>query len=301
MNLTRKRARIPVVPSLKTWDSRGFELDAGKLKLLGSETRVALLKKLRAKPRSLSGLAEELKLSVQSTHEQLEKLAKADLVEKSRRAKWSYYALTESGKALVSPSPTPVYFLLGLSFLLIFSSVLGYFGFIPYAPAQPGFGVLQPEAAPLLVQEAPQAPSGVCADGVCDGGLPGVPATGNSLQQAKTAAAEETAAPLEASRAKAVATDAGTGTENATPPALQASKSSGETTMEAPQPEAPAAPATAAAPEQNEKFTTTANPPAPSGTLPGKASIPLPRPEYFAIAGTLCAAVGLVLWYRRNA
>lgn len=99
-----------------------MELDPKTFKALGSGTRVSLLKKLRGKPRSLSTLAHELGLSVQSVHEQMEKLADAGLVQKTRRTKWAYYSLSNAGARLLAPSPTPVYLMLGVSVVLFFAS-----------------------------------------------------------------------------------------------------------------------------------------------------------------------------------
>jgi DNA-binding transcriptional ArsR family regulator len=102
------------------------ELDAAAFKALSSKTRVALLKKLKQKPRSLTSLAIESGLSVQAVDEHLRKLADAGLVEKRKHAKWSYYALSPSGLHLVQPNRQPVYVLLSISFFLLMASALTF-------------------------------------------------------------------------------------------------------------------------------------------------------------------------------
>ncbi|MBI4361482.1 winged helix-turn-helix transcriptional regulator [Candidatus Micrarchaeota archaeon] len=95
------------------------ELDANAFKALSSERRVEILKALSKKPRSLTSLAHELKLSVQATDEHLRKLESAGLVQKSKHAKWTYYALDAKGAALLAPNRQPVYVLLSISILLL--------------------------------------------------------------------------------------------------------------------------------------------------------------------------------------
>lgn len=100
------------------------QLDAQAFKALSSSTRVALLKKLGAKPRSLSSLAEEAGLSVQATDEHMHKLMQAGLVEKDKKSKWAYFRLTDSGRSLVSPDRQPVYLMLAVSMMLLLASAI---------------------------------------------------------------------------------------------------------------------------------------------------------------------------------
>lgn len=100
------------------------QLDSRAFKALSSQTRVALLKKLVGKPRSLTALAQELGLSVQATDEHLRKLADAGLVEKDKKNKWAYYRLTPAGQSLVQPDRQPVYLMLAVSLLLFLAAGL---------------------------------------------------------------------------------------------------------------------------------------------------------------------------------
>lgn len=102
------------------------ELDAKAFKALSSERRVDILKALAKKPRSLTSLSNELGLSVQATDEHLRKLESAGLVEKSKHAKWTYYALNAKGAALVAPNRQPVYVLLSISVLLLAAAGLSF-------------------------------------------------------------------------------------------------------------------------------------------------------------------------------
>ncbi len=98
------------------------ELNSQAFKVLSSSTRVALLKKIAEKPRSLTSLAQEMGLTVQSTDEHLRKLQAAGFVTKSRHAKWVYYQATPAGKQVVQPKSQTVYILLSVSFLLLLAS-----------------------------------------------------------------------------------------------------------------------------------------------------------------------------------
>ncbi|MBI5225759.1 winged helix-turn-helix transcriptional regulator [Candidatus Micrarchaeota archaeon] len=100
------------------------ELDARAFKALSSPTRVELLKKLRHKPRSLTSLAYESKLSVQATDEHLHKLVTAGLVEKDKKSKWAYYQLTPAGASLVRTDRQPVYLMLAVSVMLLLAAAI---------------------------------------------------------------------------------------------------------------------------------------------------------------------------------
>lgn len=98
------------------------ELDSKAFKVLSSDSRVALLKKVAEKPRSLSALAQEMGLTVQSTDEHLRKLQASGFVSKSRHSKWVYYEATDSGKQVVQPKPQAIYLMLSLSFFMFMAA-----------------------------------------------------------------------------------------------------------------------------------------------------------------------------------
>jgi len=127
------------------------ELDARAFKALSSPTRVSLLKKLAAKPRSLSSLAEEEGLSVQATDEHMHKLVQAGLVEKEKKSKWAYYRLTPAGRSLVAPDRQPVYLMLAVSVMLLLAAAITW----PQANAPAAVGV-KDAVAPQFTQSQPQ-------------------------------------------------------------------------------------------------------------------------------------------------
>ncbi len=127
------------------------ELDSRAFKALSSKTRVALLKKMGAKPRSLSSLAGEAGLSVQATDEHLRKLAGAGLVEKTKTAKWAYYHLTDSGRSLVQPNRQPIYLLMGASILLLLASALTIMQNSSFAATAPAFQDTGNSEAPRMM------------------------------------------------------------------------------------------------------------------------------------------------------
>jgi len=63
--------------------------------LLGSETRLALLKALHEGPKSVTSLSEVLGLTLPAVSNQLQKLFARDLVTKTRDAQTITYALAE--------------------------------------------------------------------------------------------------------------------------------------------------------------------------------------------------------------
>lgn len=94
-------------------------LDAETFKVLASDTRLAILKKLDERPRTVSELGRELELNKATVFEHLQSLIVGELVKKKEREgrKWVYYTLTWKGKSLLHPENTTVMVLLGLAAL----------------------------------------------------------------------------------------------------------------------------------------------------------------------------------------
>ena len=117
-------------------------LDKKSFSALAVDSRVNILKALRERRKTLTELSGELKLSVSSTKEHLEKLEQAELVVKVEDGhKWKYYELTRKGEQLVAPNPAVrVMVLLGIAVIgfvysLVLLSAPGQMAAVQEAPA----------------------------------------------------------------------------------------------------------------------------------------------------------------------
>jgi DNA-binding transcriptional ArsR family regulator len=114
----------------------GIVLDRKSFEALAVESRVRILKSLRQRRKTLSELAEEMKLSVSGVKEHLQVLERAELVSKMDDGhKWKYYELTKKGSEVVAPKELRVWILLSIStFALLMSMVALFYGMQPAAP-----------------------------------------------------------------------------------------------------------------------------------------------------------------------
>jgi len=101
-------------------------LDKKSFGALAVDSRVNILKALRERRKTLTELSDELKLSVSSTKEHLDKITDAGLAKKVEEGhKWKYYELTRKGERLVSPdTEVRVWVLLGISFIAFIFSMM---------------------------------------------------------------------------------------------------------------------------------------------------------------------------------
>ena len=93
-------------------------LDAETFRALASTTRLAVLKALDERRKTLSELARDLMLNKATVHEHLQLLSAAELVKKrdDEGRKWIYYELTWRGQKILHPQETTTFnVLLGLS------------------------------------------------------------------------------------------------------------------------------------------------------------------------------------------
>lgn len=99
-----------------------MEIDRKTIKILSSDTRVAILKALKERRKMPSELARELSLKPSTIVAHLEKLQEARLIEKQRtERKWIYYELTKRGTALIKPKPSmPFVLILTIGIILVF-------------------------------------------------------------------------------------------------------------------------------------------------------------------------------------
>lgn len=93
-------------------------IDRNILKVVSSDSRVAILKLLGKRKRTLSDLSHELGLSNPTVKEHLDLLLKAGLIKKEESTrKWKYYSITQEGKQLFEPTDAKLFLALVLTFL----------------------------------------------------------------------------------------------------------------------------------------------------------------------------------------
>ncbi len=125
-------------------------LDRSLLKLLASDTRIDILKKLEKRKMTVSELSRDLNLAKATVHEHLERMSAAGIINCIDNGhKWTYYELTPEGRSLVRQPPS-IRFMLVLSFAAAAACVAGFVAII-YSiffhpsdylpPAQGGLGV----------------------------------------------------------------------------------------------------------------------------------------------------------------
>jgi len=95
-------------------------LDREDITALSSDTRVAIVKVLDARPMTLSELAGHLGLAKSTVHEHLSMLADRGMVMEDEDRKWRRYSLTEKSKRLLHPGPDHrIFILLGTSIVTL--------------------------------------------------------------------------------------------------------------------------------------------------------------------------------------
>jgi len=106
-----------------------LKFDAGELKILASDTRVEILKKLKERNYTVSELAKKTGHSKSTLHEHVSRLVDANLVEKADNYtdKWVYYQLTRRGKGLFVDNTKRVVVVLSLLLLIAGGMQLIYF------------------------------------------------------------------------------------------------------------------------------------------------------------------------------
>ncbi|MDD5340726.1 MAG: winged helix-turn-helix domain-containing protein [Candidatus ainarchaeum sp.] len=139
-------------PENKSMDE-GIVLDRKSFEALAVESRVRILKSLRQRRKTLSELADEMKMSVSGVKEHLQVLEQAELVRKMDDGhKWKYYELTKKGSDVVAPKELRVWILLSISIIALAASAMAmlYAG-VPAAQEDTNAPVLKalPVTAPM--------------------------------------------------------------------------------------------------------------------------------------------------------
>ncbi|HLD78598.1 MAG TPA: winged helix-turn-helix domain-containing protein [archaeon] len=95
-----------------------IRLDKAAFRALASETRVAVLKQLAQRRKTLTELSQALGMAPSTLKEHLDSLKAADLVKLCDDGhKWKYYELTRNGRAVLNPGERKVVVLLAVGLI----------------------------------------------------------------------------------------------------------------------------------------------------------------------------------------
>jgi DNA-binding transcriptional ArsR family regulator len=141
-------------------------MDRKTFESLASETRIAILKSLDVRQKTVTELARDLGLAKSTVHEHLEKMGEAGLVEKREdHRKWSYYGLTGKGKRLLHPhEQVRILVLLGTSLLAAaggLREIARYAALSGRLPSSRSIEMATAEMAPLKAPPEAVAPPGI--------------------------------------------------------------------------------------------------------------------------------------------
>lgn len=99
---------------------RKIVLDQESFKALASDTRIEILKRLDASQRTVTDLANELKVNKSAVYKHLSRLLDAGLVKKVEdNRKWVYYRLSMKGANLLHPERVQIALMLSASILAL--------------------------------------------------------------------------------------------------------------------------------------------------------------------------------------
>jgi DNA-binding transcriptional ArsR family regulator len=156
-------------------------LDRKSFEALAVDTRVRILKSLKARRKTLSEISKEQGMSVSGVKEHLETLEGVGLIEKMDDGhKWKYYELTKKGSEIVAPREIRVWILLSISTIALMASMIALFS----PPTMVAGGQIAPEL-PNAPPEEPQLMMGAYAsEGNASGGLDAASAEARGLADA---------------------------------------------------------------------------------------------------------------------
>jgi ArsR family transcriptional regulator, arsenate/arsenite/antimonite-responsive transcriptional repressor len=102
-------------------------LDIEDFKILGSETRLDILRAIDKKNMSLKDISDVTKLHETTVHEHLTKLINSGFVNKKAREghKWVYYNLSWKGSCLLHPDNTNVIVMFTTTITILFVGIIG--------------------------------------------------------------------------------------------------------------------------------------------------------------------------------
>ena len=106
----------------------------GMLRAIGAETRISMLKALKARQKTQSELASELGIAAPTVLEHMNQLEGAGLIElvpEYAERKWKYYRLTKTAKNLVEGRRMNVIMLLASGSAAITTGLMALYFFVP--------------------------------------------------------------------------------------------------------------------------------------------------------------------------
>lgn len=107
---------------------RKITLDRKTFKVLASDTRINILKKLDERQQTLTDLVEEFDMSPSTIKEHLDKLVSAGLIKQiDEGMKWKYYQLTRKGENILNPYEKKVWIILTTALIGLFASLYNLF------------------------------------------------------------------------------------------------------------------------------------------------------------------------------
>ncbi|MFH1294313.1 MAG: winged helix-turn-helix domain-containing protein [Candidatus Aenigmatarchaeota archaeon] len=137
-------------------------LDVKAFRTLASDSRIAILKSLDERRRTLTELSKKFNLSASTVKEHMEKLTEADLVRMLDDGhKWKYYELTSKGRQILHPGTTKIWVLLAISAFGLF------YVFWDMARVLPGLqrSLMLSESSSDVIAAAPEAAKAVAGTG----------------------------------------------------------------------------------------------------------------------------------------
>lgn len=115
-----------------TLDEDKIYLDKNAFKVLASDTRIAILKELDKRPKTVTELSRELNLTKATVYEHLSKLFDAELIIKDEgaRHKWVYYKLSKKGRKIFNPQRIKIEIFFISALLAFVGGILEIYRFI---------------------------------------------------------------------------------------------------------------------------------------------------------------------------
>jgi DNA-binding transcriptional ArsR family regulator len=111
---------------------------------LASDTRVAILKELDERRKTLTELSQKLECNKAAVYKHLSKLVGVGLIKKEEKVhKWIYYSLTWSGKNLLHPERVKITLLLSTAVILLVGTIISAYYYIKEEIADSGAGIAQ--------------------------------------------------------------------------------------------------------------------------------------------------------------